>query len=446
MAEPSGHYQVVIVGGGIAGLTLALAFERLGIRYALLEARESLEPDYGAGAGVGLQPNGLRILDQLGLLEEIEQHTLPLETWMSLDANGKLLSTSRTMSLYRSSIGYSIMFVERRKLLQILSSHLKGLGSIQTSTYVESIEETEEHATVLTSTGLSITADVVIGADGVRSRVRNYIDTMVHNNADDYMSAKLAAVYGMSSPTKGISPGDRFTVYREKATVVGFTGKDGVVFWFVFENLDQPFPLSKCPRYTATEADTLCQSVSDVQITPSVKFADLYTNRIVATKIAAEEGVAKTWHTHRTVIVGDAAHKMTPAGGMGANQAIESSAALVNEIMKAMTSSTNGTPSRETIHSALARYAEQRFRDSAPAVERSRMICEALFCSDGPAIPRLRQMLNLPDEEMLSHALKEFTRAPILDDLGLSARGMQYEEMATSLKEKAKAMAMAMVG
>ncbi|RAL03642.1 FAD-dependent oxidoreductase, partial [Aspergillus ibericus CBS 121593] len=428
MAEPSGHYRVVIVGGGIAGLTLALAFERLGVSYALFEARDSLEPEYGAGAGVGLQPNGLRILDQLGLLEEIEQHTLPLETWMSLDANGRSLSTSRTMSLYRSSIGYGIMFVERQKLLQILSSHLKGHGSIQTSTCVESIEENEEYVTVRTLDGLSVTADVVIGADGVRSRVRSYIDTMVHNDADDYMSAKLAAVYGMSSPAKGISPGDRFTVYREKATVVGFTGKDGVVFWFVFEDLEQPYPLSKCPRYTATDADTLCQSLTDVQITPSVKFADLYTNRIVATKIAAEEGVARTWHTHRTVIVGDAAHKMTPAGGMGANQAIESSAALVNEITKAMNSLTNGHPSRETIRSALARYTEQRLRESAPAVERSRMICEALFCNEGPAIPKLRQMLSMSDEELLPHALEEFTRAPVLDGLELSPRGVQYEE------------------
>ncbi|PWY72443.1 hypothetical protein BO94DRAFT_539122 [Aspergillus sclerotioniger CBS 115572] len=256
------------------------------------------------------------------------------------------------------------------------------------------------------------------------------------------MSVKLAAVYGMSSPTKGIDPGDRFTVYREKATVVGFAGKDSVVFWFVFERLDHSYPLSKCPRYTAIDADTLCQTVIDVQVAPFVKFADLNTNRIVATKVAAEEGVARTWHTQRTVIVGDAAHKMTPAGGMGANQAIESAAVLVNEIMKAKNAS-NGKPSRKSVHSALARYAEQRLRESAPAVERSRMICEALFCNEGPAIPKLRQALSLSDEELLPRVLGEFSRAPVLENLALSPRGIQYEEMATFLKQRAMEIGMA---
>ena len=135
---------------------------------------------------------------------------------------------------------------------------------------------------------------------------------------------------------------------------------------------------------------------------------------------------------------------MTPAGGMGANQAIESVAILVNEIMKAENaSSSNRRPSRESVHSALTRYAEQRIRESAPAVERSRTICEALFCNEGPAIPKLRQAFSLSDEELLSRVLAEFSRAPILENLALSPRGIQYEEMATSVKERTMEIAMA---
>ena len=67
------HYPIAIVGGGIAGLTLALALEAQGVRYILFESQSSLAPD--RGASVGLQPNGLRILDQLGLIDKIEQHT-----------------------------------------------------------------------------------------------------------------------------------------------------------------------------------------------------------------------------------------------------------------------------------------------------------------------------------------------------------------------------------
>ena len=96
----SQHVQVAIVGGGVAGLTLALAFERLGIRYALLEAYESLSPNLGAS--VGLLPNGQRILDQLGLLDEIEQHTIALKTWRHLDQNGELISKVDALDYYRS--------------------------------------------------------------------------------------------------------------------------------------------------------------------------------------------------------------------------------------------------------------------------------------------------------------------------------------------------------
>lgn len=85
------HYQIAIVGGGIGGITLAIACERLGIGYALFETCENLAPTLGAG--IGLQPNGLRILEQLGLLEEIEENTIPLTTWRHFDGKGDLLST-----------------------------------------------------------------------------------------------------------------------------------------------------------------------------------------------------------------------------------------------------------------------------------------------------------------------------------------------------------------
>lgn len=99
MTQDSNQYQVAIAGGGIAGVTLALICEKLDIDYVLLEARDTIESD--RGAGIGLQPNGLRILDQLGVLEEIEEATVPLTRWYSYDGNGELMSDSKAMGLYR---------------------------------------------------------------------------------------------------------------------------------------------------------------------------------------------------------------------------------------------------------------------------------------------------------------------------------------------------------
>lgn len=102
MAEPNQHYEVIIAGGGIAGVTLALMFEKLGITYFLLEGRDTLESD--RGAGIGLQPNGLRILDQLGLVEDIEEATIPLEKWFSYDSEGNLMNDSEAMGQYRDKL------------------------------------------------------------------------------------------------------------------------------------------------------------------------------------------------------------------------------------------------------------------------------------------------------------------------------------------------------
>jgi FAD dependent monooxygenase len=95
----SDHYQVAIVGGGIAGLTLALAFERLNISFVLFEARDSITPDQGAS--IGLLPNGLRILEQLGVLEDIEKQTSPLKTWNHLDCNGDLIAAVDALGYYQ---------------------------------------------------------------------------------------------------------------------------------------------------------------------------------------------------------------------------------------------------------------------------------------------------------------------------------------------------------
>lgn len=92
--------QVIVVGGGMAGITLALAFEQLHIKYALIEAHDNLVPNLGAS--VGLQPNGLRVLDQIGLLNQIEKHTIPLNYLRHLGADGELISEVNALSHFLS--------------------------------------------------------------------------------------------------------------------------------------------------------------------------------------------------------------------------------------------------------------------------------------------------------------------------------------------------------
>lgn len=124
------------------------------------------------------------------------------------------------------------------------------------------------------------------------------------------MSARFACVYGISPATPGMIEGDCFSVYREHSAVLGFTSKDGIVFWFVFEDMGRTIPLSSCPQYTEADVDAICQAVGQLQVSPTVRFEEVYARRTVAMKTNLEEGMAKRWNTSRTVIVGDAAHKV----------------------------------------------------------------------------------------------------------------------------------------
>lgn len=85
------HVCVGIVGGGIAGLSLARMLEQVGISYTLWEAGREFAPNLGASVGIG--PHGLRILDQLGVVEQLEVHDVDHHSWEHRDADGNLHAT-----------------------------------------------------------------------------------------------------------------------------------------------------------------------------------------------------------------------------------------------------------------------------------------------------------------------------------------------------------------
>jgi 2-polyprenyl-6-methoxyphenol hydroxylase-like FAD-dependent oxidoreductase len=99
MAQWNRHYEVAIVGGGIAGATLAIMCEKFDIDYIMLEARNSVQAD--RGSGIILQPNGLQILDQLGLMDVLEDALVPLASWVTLDGDGKVMNSNRVQTTYR---------------------------------------------------------------------------------------------------------------------------------------------------------------------------------------------------------------------------------------------------------------------------------------------------------------------------------------------------------
>ncbi|KAK8058411.1 hypothetical protein PG994_008859 [Apiospora phragmitis] len=437
------HYQIAIVGGGIAGLTLGLACAKLGIRYALFEARSNLAP--AEGMAIALQDNGLRILDQLGVYEEIARHTVPMQRWTHYDENGGLLCETNAFGYQRHKFGYGMLGIERHKLLEIMAGELRrrrrGNDLIRLSCRVSTFQEDEDKVTVTTADGDVITADLLVGADGVRSSVRTFIDALQAgghpSKSDEYMTTSFANVHGISYPVDGIAEGDGITVYREGTSLLIYTGKGGMVYWHVFEDLGETVGMSRGPRYYSGEAaDAFCRLVAHVPVAPGVLFGDVYARRTAYIRLALETGIAETWHTARTVIIGDAAHKMVPHAALGGNQAMESVALLLNELLGSGSGSSSGRSGALAII-PLPALCERRCARTSKLRSMAEMTCRTQLSPHGEhTSATYRQLPGLTDADWLLKITMSFLGAPALEGVPLTERGRFYDESLASFQER----------
>lgn len=172
--------RVIIVGAGIAGLTLANALEHApsasSIQYTILEARDDLAPQ--EGAGIALAPGGSRILDQLGVYDNLEEQMAPVSSSAVHDARGRMLLPARSDAalLVGSRMGYPFGLVERRNVVLSLLNHVRRKECIKTGKKIVHIVHSREQSkpiTVFCADGSTYEGDLIVGADGVWSKVRS---------------------------------------------------------------------------------------------------------------------------------------------------------------------------------------------------------------------------------------------------------------------------------
>lgn len=170
--NPAQHTQVLIIGGGIGGLTLAVLCRKLNISCIVLERSKKLSP---VGAGISLAPNALRVLDQLGLYEDIVRHGQSLDK--ILIHRNKTKWRTLDFTCVNSSFGYPVYSIERHHFHHLLYQAADGDKTVLLdSTVVDIVDEpAEPHVTVKHGNGCQINADVVVGADGIRSVTRRIL-------------------------------------------------------------------------------------------------------------------------------------------------------------------------------------------------------------------------------------------------------------------------------
>jgi FAD-dependent urate hydroxylase len=157
---------ILVVGGGVAGLTAATALHRHGFRTELVERQQTW---HALGAGFLVHANGIRMLLALGLAESVENAGTIVCRWQFCDEQGDLLSETDLEALW-GDVGCCVG-IERPKLQRAL---LPGVANLRCrlGTSVSSLVQDDHHVSVGFSDGSTGDYDLVVGADGIKSTVR----------------------------------------------------------------------------------------------------------------------------------------------------------------------------------------------------------------------------------------------------------------------------------
>ncbi|KAH7007915.1 hypothetical protein B0J12DRAFT_692087 [Macrophomina phaseolina] len=335
---PLQGFRVIIVGGSVAGLALALMLEKK--RHRLRCARS-------VGASIGVLPNGLRILDQLGCYEIIlKTAQYPVNTYYLRDSDGKPLVHLQDVEAHaRQRHGYPMLFFQRQMLIKILYDHIQDKSKVLTSQRVTSIDENDQGVSVRTKDGSLFEGDIVVGADGVRSAVRREMwhamseSGLVRNQVRDTdIKTKYGCIFGISTGITEIPKGLLQINAGQCSSVLVASGPGHDTYWALFYDLGKTYYGADNPRFgKKDEEDVVVRHWNDA-ITEKIRFSDLYDRKTTSVCTPLHEYVVRAWHSQRSIVIGDAAHKFNPITGQGGNSALETAAALTNELVKTLNS------------------------------------------------------------------------------------------------------------
>ncbi|KAJ6010818.1 hypothetical protein N7451_002230 [Penicillium sp. IBT 35674x] len=422
MEDKENKFRVIIVGGSVAGLTLAHCLEKSNIEYVVLESHHDIAPE--VGASIGILTNGARILDQLGIFDDILDVIEPLRKAIYWTETGKLIMENEAPRVIQERHGFATAFFDRQALLEILYNRLgENQDRVHTSRKVVKVEHLPTKVLVHCADQSVVEGDIVVGADGVRSTVRQEMWRHMEfigmekeaKEEKAIMSSEYSCVFGISTATPGLVPGECHRTYGQDYSSLTIVGKNGRVFWFLFTKLDRVYTGSEIPRFSEENMDSLLAQYSDKPITDTVPFSAIHQHTVTKSFLALEEAFHTTWCMDRFVCIGDSAHKMTPNMGQGGNSAIESAASLANHITQLVRNSSNGEVPLEDIGKCLNDFQAAR-------QPRTKDVC-----TKANSLTRLEACATLKDRLMALHVLPHM-KSYLINRLSKSFAGAERLE------------------
>ena len=315
---PEKSLRVLIVGGGIGGITAALALRQRGIDALILEQARAFTQ---VGAGIQLSANATRVLRRLGLGEPLARVSVYPEArdYRAWDTGERLYLTPLGAPA-EAHFGAPYYHAHRADLLDVL---LGGLGEtgFRLGARVEGFDETGNGVSARLSDGTSVAGDVLVGADGIHSTVRGQL------------FGTDAPRYTGNVAWRGLVPAERVEhLDLDRVTGVWMGPNRSIVQYYV--SAGRTFNWIGISRSTgAAHESWLAEgSVADALAEyadwhPTIRAVIGATPRVLRQALYDREPLP-AWHVGRVVLLGDAAHPMLPFYAQGAAQSIEDAIVL----------------------------------------------------------------------------------------------------------------------
>ncbi|GAA5162052.1 MULTISPECIES: FAD-dependent oxidoreductase [Amycolatopsis] len=294
--------RALVIGGGIAGTVTAIALDKAGFTPVVYEAYDRTAE--GVGAFLSLAANGMNGLEALGIRDVVHGFATP--RMVVQNGNSRLLGEFESPGM--RTVPRSDLYVTLRD-----EAARRGIRIEYGKRLVDA-----EGPRARFADGTEAEGDLLIGADGLRSRVRRLIDPRAPE-------ARYVGLLNTGGIARGVpvdtEPGVMHMVFGRRCFLGYVLNPDGDVWWFANPAADE------VPDATPEQWRAELLRLFARDRTPARSLIEA-TPEIYAPWATYDFPRVPTWHRNRMIIIGDAAHAASPASGQGASMAIEDAVTL----------------------------------------------------------------------------------------------------------------------